>query len=325
VVEPNRLRGQVEPSRLSGSGASAATQHPQARHGGERTASPRIASAAIGELAVLALVAVVSIVGWTGSEPPIAWLVGHLVLGIVLGLLMPSTWLVLASIVAGMLAAAIVVWFAFLGAWAFGVLPPALAPTIGSMGIGTLVALVLLVGLLGVPIVIVGRIFGNVPGMIRGRWRHGAIARGEAPLEVPAAPLVHESQATAALHGASLIEATADGAATQVIRTYAYDSGERLLKADQVSLAQLGYGLTRVDRKPPKTGTRWAVLGAVGLVVDLVAMFSHSGGGYAGGAFDNVLNGRLTATFDLGSPMHEPIPVPADDEHESREALIDPG
>jgi MFS family permease len=325
VVEPNRLRGQVEPSKLSGSGASAATQHPRARHGGERTANQRVAIAAIGELAVLALVAVVSIVGWTGSEPPVAWLVGHLVLGIALGLLMPSTWLVLGSIVAGMLAAAIVVWFAFLGAWALGVLPPALAPTIGSMGITALVGLVLVVGLLGVPIVIVGRIFGNVPGMIRGRWRHGAIARGEAPLEVPSAPLVNESQGTAALYGASLIEATADGAATQVVRIYDYDSGERLLKADQVSLAQLGYSLTRVDRKPPKSGTGWAVLQAVGLVIDLVAMFSHAGGGYAGDAFDSVRKGRLTATFDLGSPTHEPIPVPAEDESESREALTEPG
>jgi hypothetical protein len=76
-------------------------------------------------------------------------------------------------------------------------------------------------------------------------------------------------------------------------------------------LAAIGYSLSSLDRKRPKAGLGWSLLRILGWVVDLASIVSTSGLA-VGGAAEDITRGRLIAKFDLRSPTHAPIEVPAD-------------
>lgn len=75
-----------------------------------------------------------------------------------------------------------------------------------------------------------------------------------------------------------LRRATADGAATTVIRQYRASKGDALLAADTARLAEYGYALLSVSNAPGRGGAGWRLLAAVAPLLELLATTDLGGG-----------------------------------------------
>jgi hypothetical protein len=312
--EPNRLAGQVEPGAFGDLNASSA------RHRGRqsvdasaergRWSTRRIATtASIGELLIVGASAALIGSASTGAIAVVGWLVANALLGIGLAVRGGGrrTWgpalagVCLAGLVAGVVAA---------GAIVLTILP---SPADASGPALVAVAVTILVLIFGLPVVAVGLVGASVAIDARTELRHRGVASGETPFRQPSGELEKRSRASTPLDDLGVAKATADGAATTVIREYPLDaSPDALLAADAVRLAAIGYSLDSVVRHPGKTGIGWRLLGIVVLLVDLAMFFSASPIPWTD-AFHDARRGRLVATFQLRSRTHAPVAIDGHD------------
>lgn len=264
--------------------------------------------AAIGEIGVLILAAIAgAIAGAVGHFLVLvgAWVVGHGALGFWLGrhgdgrrrLWAATGGLALASVIAGIvLAVAVYLGIGHVEQEAAG---PLLV--LATMVFGLMV----IVGVFGLPIVVVGAMAGRRRGRSQQRERIAAVAVGQAPLIQPIEPLTNKSTAKAALDDVELAQVTAGGAATRIVRTYPWAGGEAMLAADRARLAAIGYLVTKVERKAPPGAIKrvFYLLGAIVLLI--LALF---GDWIIGAGVDLDASGRIRATFDLVASDHHAVP-----------------
>jgi len=312
MAEPNRLRDQATPNvGRAGTPVAPPATTPSVPGVLVAAAAPwtrgRIVIAgAVGELAVLLLVA---IAGLTQVFALVAgaWVAGHFGLGLWVAsrgdgrLRIWATLgaVTLASVVAGVVLA-LAIW-AGLG----HVEQEASGPLVvlGTMILGVAVSVLVL----GFPIVVLGTLVGSIPARRRRRSHVAAVAIGRAALIQPIEPLTQESDAKAPLDDAELAKVTAGGAATRIVRTYPWAGGEAMLAADRARLAAIGYLVTKVERRAPP-GLAKRILGVlVGIVLVAIAL---AGDWFVAGhgSIDLGLSGRIRATFDLVASDHHAVP-----------------
>jgi hypothetical protein len=303
VIEPSRLRDQVLPS--SSSVATGATPDPAVRDGRAKSQWRRrraITTAAFTDVALLAAAAIVS----TASPPFDGWGIGLVVVGLVaLGALVSfrsggirSVWWLLSGIAVGSLVA---------GLGGIAVLAHGTVSE-GSLFLALAYA-VLLVIFQAIPAA-VGSAVGAALRSVIAERRHRAVARGDRQLLRPVATLVRRSDSGKPLDAVSAARLVEDGAATQVVRIYHRQDPGPILAADAAILAGLGYALTSVTRKAPWPTILAVPLRAILFAVTLLLLVTHAEVVAAFGKLvSDARHGRCTATFDLQSPDHRPVPV----------------
>jgi hypothetical protein len=262
----------------------------------------------MGELLVLAFVGVIVALGFEAALVW-SWLLGHFVAGVVLGYRFGGRRRGLAAILAGALIGSAIAGGMLALAVALGVVPPELAPSSETFSGSIILGTILGVAFLGVPVVFLGVVIGTVPVFVRRNRRRRAIAQGAMPPLVAAGPLDMRLEVKRPLDAVALTAATADGAATRVVLIYRGAGADAQLAHDRLRLAAMGYALTGVDRRPPRAGIGWALLRLAGAIVGVIVAFSWHGLGDVD-PFGGLVAGRVTATFDLQSPTHEPLLEP---------------
>jgi hypothetical protein len=244
----------------------------------------------------------------SGAATTGLWLIGHFVEGIVFGYLVGGTWRGLRALFGGMLLAGAIAGVVL--AIGTAIFPAAADPTSGSSPLAMVFGTVLSVAVLGLPVLFFGVIFGTIPVFFRRNRRRRAIARGELAPLVATGPLEQRTDVKGALDDVALAAATADGMATRVVLVYRGSGLDQLMAYDRLRLAALGYALTSEDRRPPRTGIGWTLARIVGMLAGLALVLISRDVVGDPDPFGGIVSERITATYDLQSPTHEPLPVP---------------
>ena len=330
VVEPNRLRGEVRPSavpnrlrdevRPLSASYVAPARWPR---------SQVIGIAFVAELLLIpgciALFGTVTL----AAAAMVVWLLGHLVIGAWIATAGGGgrTWI---ALVVGQIVAGVVIGMAVAGGYVIGVLPVPNTWGDPSLAISFVALIPLLVGLFAAPITLFGAVLATGRVQATSELRHWSVATRQRSWQQPVPSLEQRTAAWEPLDEVGLAKATADGAATRVIRAYRVAStAAAMIRADERMLATIGYRMTAVEAEIGRQGLRAELTWLVGFLLGIVGVV-----GFAlwplrdlGRRMRDSVDSHIVATYTLESAWHAPIELPLDEwaeEGEEGEAVPDP-